>query len=157
MRILPATHAEIRQAIRTVVREHQDQEPCFALKMRLFGGLVPGLNVERYIGKGFLIRTIEREVLRTPSLAARVRDLAPHVPEQVVENIARDVLVYADGFESYEEALWGLYYEAIDRLKELVGERHEGVDEWVLEMVYGRKLRRLIVRGLRQEAHLATA
>lgn len=157
MRIRPATHAEIRKAIRSVVRENQDQEPCFALKMRLLGGLIPDLNVERYIGKGFLVRAIEREVMRTPSLAARVRDQAPHVPEEVVEDIARGVLVWADGFESYEEVVLGLYYDAIDRLKECVAERQEGVDEWVLEMVYGRKLRRLIVRDLRQVAHLANA
>ena len=155
MRMRPASHAEIRQAIRASVQDHQDREPSFDLKMSILGGVYPRVNVERYIGTGYLLRAIEREVMRTPTLAARVRALDPRLPDTVVEGIGRKAASRADEFDDYLEAIWELYYDALEQLKDAAATLQEDPDEWVLEIIYGARVRRIIARRLRAAPQLA--
>lgn len=157
MRMHPASHAEIRQAIRVSVQDHQDQEPSFNLKMSIFGGVYPRVNVERYIGTGYLLRAIEREVMRTPTLAARVRAMDPQLPDAVVEDVGRSAARRADEFDDHLKAIWELYYDALQGLKDAAATVQENPDEWVLEILYGARVRRMIAQRLRTASHLAAA
>lgn len=157
MRMHPATHAEIRQAIRVSVQDHQHQEPSFNLKMSSFGGVYPQVNVERYIGTGYVLRAIEREVTRTPTLAARVRAMDPQLPDAVVEDIGRRAASRVDEFDDRLKAIWELYYQALQDLTDAAATVQEDPDEWVLEILYGARMRRMIAQRLRTASHLAAA
>lgn len=157
MLMRPASHAEIRQAIRASVRDHQEQEPSFNLKMSIFGGVYPQVNVERYIGTGYLLRAIEREVMRTPTLAARVHAMDPQLPDAVVEDIGRRAASRTDEFDDRLKAIWELYYHALQELTDAAATVQEDPDEWVLDILYGARMRRMIAQRLRTESHLAAA